>query len=306
MRVRPLRGRSVRGAGYRISVAKHPRWSPPRRPSVGNRSKYSARSSLRRPAGANVPRSRPGGRWPGFPTGKTFDAWQPEASSIPLPTQQALRTLEWVGRRENLVVCGPSGSGKDVPARGTGPPSGRGRVEGRLVHPRGPRRADPPPPRRRHRHQSHRPRSASRPVVVDDPRSVAGGPTPRALPPLRRRLQKRTVALSSKSPSGVAHWRGPVAAAAGLVEHQRAVGLGEAAEELRRLSGDRDQSNKTQAWLRRSPARPWSRTPAGSWSAGSGRASSCGSRGRCRRPCSRRMPRGRGRRGSSWSRPGRP
>lgn len=48
----------------------------------------------------------------GFPTGKTFDAWDPEASSIPAPTQQALRTLEWVHRRENLVVCGPSGTGK--------------------------------------------------------------------------------------------------------------------------------------------------------------------------------------------------
>ena len=48
----------------------------------------------------------------GFPTGKTFDAWQPELCSIPAPTQQALRTLEWVHRRENLVVCGPSGTGK--------------------------------------------------------------------------------------------------------------------------------------------------------------------------------------------------
>ena len=47
-----------------------------------------------------------------FPTGKTFDAWTPEVSSIPTPTQQALRTLEWVHRRENLVVCGPSGTGK--------------------------------------------------------------------------------------------------------------------------------------------------------------------------------------------------
>jgi len=47
-----------------------------------------------------------------IPTGKTFDAWKPEASSIPAPTQQALRTLEWVHRRENLVVCGPSGTGK--------------------------------------------------------------------------------------------------------------------------------------------------------------------------------------------------
>lgn len=48
----------------------------------------------------------------GFPTGKTFDAWDPTASSIPAPTQQALRTLEWISRRENLVVCGPSGTGK--------------------------------------------------------------------------------------------------------------------------------------------------------------------------------------------------
>ncbi|MEZ5184776.1 MAG: IS21-like element helper ATPase IstB [Candidatus Nanopelagicales bacterium] len=48
----------------------------------------------------------------GFPTGKTFSAWNPDASSIPAPTQQALRTLEWVHRRENLVVCGPSGTGK--------------------------------------------------------------------------------------------------------------------------------------------------------------------------------------------------
>ena len=48
----------------------------------------------------------------GFPTGKTFHAWDCQASSIPAPTQQALRTLEWVHRRENLVVCGPSGTGK--------------------------------------------------------------------------------------------------------------------------------------------------------------------------------------------------
>jgi len=47
-----------------------------------------------------------------FPTGKTFEAWEPKASSIAPPTQTALRTLEWVRRRENLVVCGPSGTGK--------------------------------------------------------------------------------------------------------------------------------------------------------------------------------------------------
>lgn len=47
-----------------------------------------------------------------LPTGKTFDVWDEDASSIPLPTQHALRTLEWVGRRANLVVCGPAGTGK--------------------------------------------------------------------------------------------------------------------------------------------------------------------------------------------------
>ena len=49
-----------------------------------------------------------------FPTGKTFDVWDPTLSSIPAPTQTALRTLEWIGRRENLVVCGPSGTCKTM------------------------------------------------------------------------------------------------------------------------------------------------------------------------------------------------
>jgi DNA replication protein DnaC len=48
----------------------------------------------------------------GFPTGKTFTAWDQALSSIPVPTQAALRTLEWIGRAENLVVCGPAGTGK--------------------------------------------------------------------------------------------------------------------------------------------------------------------------------------------------
>ena len=43
---------------------------------------------------------------------KTFSVWNETASSIPQPTQQALRTLEWVDRHENLCVCGPSGTGK--------------------------------------------------------------------------------------------------------------------------------------------------------------------------------------------------
>ena len=48
----------------------------------------------------------------GLPAGKTFDAWEQDASLIPKPTQQALQTLEWVNRAEVLVICGPSGTGK--------------------------------------------------------------------------------------------------------------------------------------------------------------------------------------------------
>jgi len=48
----------------------------------------------------------------GLPAGKTFDAWEPERSVIPAQTQQALRTLEWIDRKEVLCVCGPSGTGK--------------------------------------------------------------------------------------------------------------------------------------------------------------------------------------------------
>jgi len=48
----------------------------------------------------------------GFPTGKTFDTWTNETSTIAEPTQRSLQTLEWIDRNENLVICGPSGTGK--------------------------------------------------------------------------------------------------------------------------------------------------------------------------------------------------
>jgi DNA replication protein DnaC len=48
----------------------------------------------------------------GFPSGKTFATWRPHESSISAATQDALATLEWTGRAENLVVAGPSGTGK--------------------------------------------------------------------------------------------------------------------------------------------------------------------------------------------------
>jgi len=47
-----------------------------------------------------------------LPSGKTFDAWEPAASAIPGDAQWALRSLDWIGRAENLVLVGPSGTGK--------------------------------------------------------------------------------------------------------------------------------------------------------------------------------------------------
>ena len=47
-----------------------------------------------------------------LPSGKTFEAWDPGASAIPLDAQWALRSLDWIGRAENLVLVGPSGTGK--------------------------------------------------------------------------------------------------------------------------------------------------------------------------------------------------
>ena len=48
----------------------------------------------------------------GFPSGKTLESWREATSAIPLPTQHSLVTLEWLGRAENLALCGPSGTGK--------------------------------------------------------------------------------------------------------------------------------------------------------------------------------------------------
>ncbi len=48
----------------------------------------------------------------GFPAGKTLESWREQESAIPPGTQRALVTLEWLTRAENLVLAGPSGTGK--------------------------------------------------------------------------------------------------------------------------------------------------------------------------------------------------
>lgn len=63
-------------------------------------------------AGRDQATTRMRRRASGLPAGKTFDAWEQHASTIPKQTQHALRTLEWIDRAEVLCVCGPSGTGK--------------------------------------------------------------------------------------------------------------------------------------------------------------------------------------------------
>jgi DNA replication protein DnaC len=53
----------------------------------------------------------------GLPAGKTFEAWDAQASAIPANTQQALRTLEWIDRAEVLCICGPSDPVSHCPPR---------------------------------------------------------------------------------------------------------------------------------------------------------------------------------------------
>ncbi len=53
----------------------------------------------------------------GLPAGKTFDAWDAQASEIPAKTQHALRTLEWSDRHETLCICGPPDPVSHCPPR---------------------------------------------------------------------------------------------------------------------------------------------------------------------------------------------
>lgn len=86
-----------------LATAKTQRWEP----AEALRALLIEEVAGRRASSINTRRQAAG-----FPTGKTFDTWNPAVSSIPEPTQRSLATLEWISRKENLVVCGPSGTGK--------------------------------------------------------------------------------------------------------------------------------------------------------------------------------------------------
>lgn len=102
--LRSLRLPHIRAAAPEVlATAASQRWEPAEalrvllEAEMGGRAEAAVRTRRRRS---------------GLPAGKTIEAWDEEASSIPKATQQALRTLEWVERGEDLCMCGPSGTGK--------------------------------------------------------------------------------------------------------------------------------------------------------------------------------------------------
>jgi len=140
----------------------------------------------------------------GLPAGKTFASWREHDSSIPAPTQQALATLEWIGRAENLAVTGPSGTGRVIWSKPSRTPRST-RTPSRLVHPRIVDRHGRESRRGRlgrpHHHQDH----PSRPDRGRRHRHAPRRPSRRrsALPRHRRRLRTPLVAVTSNlHPSG--------------------------------------------------------------------------------------------------------
>ena len=127
-----------------------------------------------------------------------------DSSSIPLPAQHALMTLQWVTRAENLAIAGPSGTGKSHFAeaithkaidatRSPGSPGitdRRPRPRRRRRHHRPGHRQDHPVRPHRDRRHRHAPRRAGR------RRSP--------LPPRRRRLRTMVLMITSNlHPSGL-------------------------------------------------------------------------------------------------------
>lgn len=92
-----------RALGDLIPTAKAQRWDPAEVVRVLLAEEAAGRDA------ANLRTRR---KRAGFPAGKTFGDWDETASSVPRHVQDSLKTLEWVSRRENLCICGPSGTGK--------------------------------------------------------------------------------------------------------------------------------------------------------------------------------------------------
>ena len=107
------------GCGCPTFATPLPRSSRPRSLSAGIRPKFSEsshRGGRRSRPGDDPdapPRLGPAGR-------QDVRCLERERLTDPQAIQQALRTLEWIARAENLCICGPSGTGKSHLAEALG------------------------------------------------------------------------------------------------------------------------------------------------------------------------------------------
>ena len=87
-------------------------WPPPE-PSGGTPPRCCASCSPRKSPAATPRPGGPAARPRPSRPARRFATWRPARVLHPrAPTQDALATLEWISRAENLVVAGPSGTGK--------------------------------------------------------------------------------------------------------------------------------------------------------------------------------------------------
>ncbi len=102
--LRRLKLRRVRElAPELLQTARTQRWRPEELLTTLVREEIAAREA------SNLARRLKAAR---FPTHKTLAGFDPAASELPRATFEFLRSLEWLGRSENLCLAGPAGTGK--------------------------------------------------------------------------------------------------------------------------------------------------------------------------------------------------
>ena len=98
-----------------------------------------------------------------FPVLKTIEEFDVTSSSIPQATFDYLASLEWIRAAENYCAVGPAGTGKSHSLVAFGVAAVAGRMQGPLLHRRGPRRDPLPRPGRQLRRTRHREPAPQRP-----------------------------------------------------------------------------------------------------------------------------------------------
>ena len=209
------RHRRTRRRGRRTAPPAPPAaHAPPRPRRAGHRQSATLGTRRSRPRAARRRARRPPSLLDQHPTGRgrvphrqdLRHLGRDRVSSIPAPTQRSLATLEWIDRHENLVVCGPSGTGKTHLLEALGHAAIDHGCHVQWFSPRSPRRARAPPPRRRH-HQPGDPQAdARRPDLHRRHRTAPGQQRHRRSPlPRRRRRLRETLhrpVLATFTPPG--------------------------------------------------------------------------------------------------------